>query len=266
MGTQRAQGFTVIEVMLFLSITSLMIVMMLVGTGASLSAQRYRDSVESFRSLIQDQYTSLSSIQNGRADNWSCSGSANTRENAGTMYSRGQSPCVITGKYMRISNNEISIYTVLARHNGSNSGSGVQAMRTDYVYDVANNETREERLEWGARIAWAASGDVDARARVTDRVPRDLGILFIRSPITGGVYTFTADTVPAKADIQPSTFTDLMQSGDRVPGQAGRMICIDSAGTGQVLSSTLGIYLTPYAAGSSAVKFHSNDDPDGLKC
>lgn len=267
MGIRREQGFTVIEVVLFLSITSLMIVTMIVGAGASLSAQRYRDSVESFRSLVQDQYTSLSSIQNDRTDNWSCDGNANTVENNGTIRSRGQSSCIIAGSYMRIESNAVSIYTVLARHNGGNTANDISAMRTDYAYDVANTETREETLEWGARIAWAPAGNPDGVASVgTPRAPRNLGILFLRSPKTGIIYTFTSNSIPAKNSITPSTFSNMIRSGNVIPGQAGRMVCIDSAGVGSVIGGNLGVYIAPFAAGASAVKFHTNEDPDGLKC
>ena len=57
MSARTETGFTLVEAMLFLAITGLLTVGILVGSGVAISQQRYRDSVNSLKSFIQDQYS-----------------------------------------------------------------------------------------------------------------------------------------------------------------------------------------------------------------
>src|SRR5690606_23016561 len=119
MGIRSQEGFTIIETTLFLAISGLLILMIVAGTGMSLNIQRYRDAVESFKSLVQQQYADLSSVQNGRDKNWTCDTSSTVVENGSDDTLRGQSDCFIVGKYLRIEGGSVSIYTVLATQKGT---------------------------------------------------------------------------------------------------------------------------------------------------
>ncbi|MEP6710564.1 MAG: prepilin-type N-terminal cleavage/methylation domain-containing protein, partial [Candidatus Saccharibacteria bacterium] len=56
MDTQRHPGFTIIEVMLFLAISGALAVGILIGSNVAITSQRYRDSLNSLQSLLQQQY------------------------------------------------------------------------------------------------------------------------------------------------------------------------------------------------------------------
>lgn len=255
MGIRAQDGFTIIETTLFLAVTSLLILMMIAGTGSSLNNQRYRDAVESFKSLIQQQYADLSSVQNGRSANWTCDSSATVTQNGPNDLLRGQSDCFMIGKYMRIDGGDISIYPVLAAPNSSlNKTNDIVAMASNYAMNASTTQVENYTMEWGTQIAWASAGSQDYKLPTT---PRQLGILFVRSPDSGLIYTFTSDTVPAKNGINQSTFTNLLVAGNTVPGQAARTVCVASGGLTVV--GDRGVYIAPYAASNSAVEVRTNE-------
>lgn len=260
-------GFTIIETTLFLAVTGVLILMIIVGTGNSLNVQRYRDSVESFKSVVQQQYSSLSSVQNGRQNTWNCDSTSSIRDSGNAGQIRGQSRCVLAGKYMRIDGNNISIYTVLARQTGTSQTDDIQTMAQNYAMNVVTNEVEERTIEWGSQIAWAKPGtSLDSQANPT---PRTLGILFVRSPKSGQTYTFTSNTIPQKNNISQATFTDLIVGGDRAPGKQGaRMVCLVSGGL--FANGDMGIYIAPFAASANAIEVRTNDNArsiaEDIKC
>lgn len=260
MSTRGQQGFTIIETTLFLAITGLLIMMMVAGTGAALNIQRYRDATESFKSLVQQQYADLSNVQNGRTNNWTCDATSTVIEDGSNDKTRGQSNCFLVGKYMRIEDGAISTYAVLASRNGSIPLNDIQSMVQNYVMNVSTSEVEERTMEWGTQIAWATAGTVDMRSVTT---PRSIGILFIRSPDSGQIYTFSSDSVPSKDSIGPSTFTDMLIGGATVPGQAARMVCIESGGL--FVDGSIGLYIAPYAASASSIETRSNDYSKSLQ-
>lgn len=256
MGIRKQDGFTIIETTLFLAVTGLLILAMVGGVAGSLNIQRYRDSVESFKSVIQEQYSALSSVQNGRSGDWSCDATSTiSNEFGGEM--RGQSDCLLVGKYMRIESGAISIYPVLAYENNSGQIDDIQSMRQDYVINASTTQVEERRLEWGAQIAWAKEGLDDAAATT----PRNLGILFIRSPSSGRVFTFTSNAIPAKDAFSSEVFRDMIIAGDanEGEGQTERMICIESGSV--FVGGNMGVYIGPYASSASAVEVRTNDNP-----
>lgn len=253
MGARISHGFTIIETVLFLSVTGLLVMGVLIGTGTALNRQRYRDSVESFKDLMQTQYAEMGSVKNARSNTWNCDASA-TPTTGGTEI-RGQSDCLIVGRYMRIEGQDISIYTVLARQTSTTvRANDIATLDNNYAYNVSLDGVETRKMEWGTQLAWPTSG----AGSKSPSAPRLIGILFIRSPESGGIYTFTSDTIPAEDSIGQATFKSIINAGvASFPGQGQRNLCVQSSGL--FPSGDMSVYLSDYAASASSVEVRSND-------
>lgn len=241
MGTKNSAGFTIVETMLFLAVSAFLIFAMIAGTGASLNIQRYRDSVETFKSVLQQQYADLGSVINSRDNSWGCSSTA-TPAQGGATQNRGQSDCVIMGKYVRIDASDMAIYTVIGyESNSTGQTNDIDTLRNDYTLNVSEAEMTERTLEWGTYI--------DGK----------MGILIVRSPESGQIYTFTNvnNDVPDRTAINPTNFVNMLIAGDRVPGQGAQQICISSRGL--FVNQDRAVYLNAFASSASAVEIRSNE-------
>lgn len=259
-----SSGFTIIETVLFLAVTGALIAGIIFATSSSIGTQRYRDATESFKALLQQQYADVTNVQNPRDTAWSCNDQATVT--TGDVLA-GQSDCVMVGKYMIIDNTDVSTYRVVASKitGAPDDGNDITVLRTAYRLNLDKSDVQQQKLEWGARIAWARAGDPDdVKTPIT---PRSIALLFVRSPVSGQTYTFSTNTVPTTAQLEGATsaqafLRDMIQSGAVVPGQQGRTICLDPAAMTTVSSNA--IYVAPYASGASSIEVRSNDVASGL--
>ncbi|MFZ1250364.1 MAG: hypothetical protein WAR37_02865 [Candidatus Microsaccharimonas sp.] len=251
----RRSGFTIVETVLFLAISGALIIALIAGAGVTLSDQRYRDATQSFKALLQQQYSELGSVQNTRTNTWSCNSDALVTSGGDEEY-RGQSECMLIGKYLRIQGKDITIYPVLAYEIDTTTipPTDIEGLRTKYALNASTTEIEKDELDWQTEIAWAASG---ADYNAGGPTPRSLGILFIRSPDSGQVYTFTSDDIPAVDAVNQATFTQLLIAGNSVPGQAARTLCIKSGGL--AVSGDRAVAIAAYASAPSAIEVRSND-------
>jgi type II secretory pathway pseudopilin PulG len=252
MGTQNTRGFTIIETLLFLAISGVLVVAMLTGVGVTIQIQRYRDAVETFKTLLQDQYSELASVENEeRTAAWSCSSQAEITEGGTGAKERGQSDCVILGRYVAIVGNDVTMYHVVGYPSGSTTtGTDIAKLRANYVLNISTMTKEETTLEWGTEIAWPESGG----GSQSPQTPRSVSFLFVRSPDSGQVYTFTDNT--AFETPTPSSLRNMVVSGATVPGQGDRTLCIDSGGT--LTDADSSIYISAYATGPSSIEARSN--------
>ena len=257
MGIRDTQGFTIIETTLFLAISGVLVVAMIAGAGVSLNIQRYRDASESFKSLLQAQYAALNNVQNGRDNTLTCDSTAAIT--SGTV-ARGQSDCILVGRYVRIDQSDITVYNVLAKQtSATTSGTNdITALRNNYALNASSFDREEKTMDWGTQIAWPKSGG-GAHSPTT---PRTIGILMIRSPDSGLIYTFSSTDIPPDKNVVPqSTFKDptngLLQACSGIPGQGARTICVGSGGL--LVAGDMAVYINAYAASASAIEMRSND-------
>jgi len=257
MGTKTSSGFTIIESMLFLAISGLLVIVLVAGVGASVNIQRYQDATQSFKELVQRQYTALSNVENGRDNNWTCA--ANADPVPGGDEIRGQSECVMVGKYMRIDRGDISIYTVLARKTSNSiQVNDILRLRNNYILNASDdgvNVLEQRQMEWGTQIAKPSSGAGSG----TPITPRVAGILFVRSPDSGQIYTFSSNTIPAVDSVSNATFTNMLVAGDVIPGQGAQMLCIEAGASGMLVNTRVGLYIPAFASGISAPELRTSD-------
>lgn len=272
MKTQRAHdGFTIIEVILFLAVTAAMIAGLFIGVGSSIGAQRYRDAVESFKSTLQQQYADVTSVKNLRTGSWVCtvSGSSltvapNTSGSpAGTQ--RGQGPCTIAGKYVNIRGGKIAAYPVIVANSSTPTGANdIAKMRhSSYVYGVVQAEKTETTMEWGTKIAWpTGTSPSDPRPTSAGSGDRALALLIIRSPDSGNVYTFSTNTVPATTP-SSAAIRNMIIAAQAIPGRAQRLICI--ASDGLAVGGDRGVIIESLASDASGVRVAVNTDFSGAQ-
>lgn len=255
MGTNIERGFTVIETMLFLAISAVLVIALLAGSGTSISIQRYRDSVVSLQSVLQDQYFHVTNVSNTPPTGaLTCDTDANvSKDPYSPPTTRGQGNCVVIGKYVTIVDTRISSDTVVGYNSksGSSYADDIEELK-DHNLAILPDSNESSDLEWGTRIAWPTSGK-DAKSQTT---PRTIAMLILRSPTSGLIYTFTTNSIPGKLE-------DVVIKGNNVPGQGEQILCIDSNG---LFAGGLSIFINSYASSSNAIETHSNDVYGDSQC
>lgn len=172
-GQQTKHGFTLIEVLLFLAISTLIIVALMTGISTTVARQRYNDSVQDFAQFLRKQYSDVVTTANSRGiDDETCTsyGVARSRLIAAqdTIFTgadvlpndiksalsslnplnsdgdgRGRSDCVIYGKLILLGRTDES--------EGTNLGNGVvsyDVIGTDLSGDVANSPGLTDRYSY----------------------------------------------------------------------------------------------------------------------
>jgi prepilin-type N-terminal cleavage/methylation domain-containing protein len=248
------QGFTIVETMLVLAITGVLVAGLLVGLGSSISNQRYLDSVSSFKNVLQDQYSQINNVTNDRNPNWTCDSSAVPAQTSTAGIAPGQSDCVLLGRYLGIVNDQITAATVVGYPKSSTSSSGtVASITTGYTLGISTSSIEKTTLEWGAQIAWPASGG----GSQSPTFPRSLAILMIRSPENGTSYTFTGDTVNDIGAVSSTVLLSMMVPSLTAtnPGQGARTVCLEPGGFN--VPEKLAVYIGAGASGPSSIEVRS---------
>lgn len=246
MARYQQAGFTIIEVVLFFAVGSALTVAILAGSGMAIASQRYKDAVATLQSDIQQQYEDVVSVQNaprsGASELPGCSGN------------RGQTACVLMGKLMTIEpGGVIAQYSV---YGTERSQAELDAITDEYKLIQAYNPTvvssskQTDTMEWDTEIAWPATGPGANTAE------RSIGILVIRSPRSGLVYTFTRDNAEtANLVVDPS-----------LPGALGtgkRTICVSTGGW--VVGERMAVRIGERASSANAIEVRSNSLMRGLE-
>jgi type II secretory pathway pseudopilin PulG len=251
MKTPVAAGFTIIETLLVLAVTGALLTAIFATVGVSLNHQRYRDAAENLKLVMQSQYEDLNSVTNDRTNTWSCNESARLSED--TVEIRGQSDCTLVGKLVTIDDERLRIYTILAHERASATpiANDITSLRNNYALSVSTigNENRE--LEWGTNIAWPRVSEGTTRG--SSLTPRFVAFLFVKSPDTGQIYTFSSDDntllSPSSSDIR-----SMLVAGT---GQRERVVCLDPNGIAP--PDKLAVVVARYAAVPNAIELRSNE-------
>lgn len=246
MRVMKQRGFTVIETMLFLAISTALTIAVIATAGASIGAQRYKDAVATLQSDIQQQYEDAVSIKNQRNATDTLPASC-----TGAISGRGQTRCILMGKLMTITGDgHIAQYVVYGTEPTSLSETATELdVMIAYTPRVIASSVQQSRMEWETGIAWPRefpTGTPDTRSGTN----RDIGILVVRSPRSGTVYTFTKDdTIALETTNLGAMITE--------PARRGRTICIES--NGWVNRNGMSVTLARKASSASAVEVRTNE-------
>lgn len=266
MTSRKTVGFTIIETVLFLAITGLLVLGLLVAVSSSVNIQRYNDASETLKSVLQEQYSRVTNVQNARSESLRCTNAGGV-EDTGLGEVVGQSPCTIVGRYMTIHGGDINIYTVLARQHPTtiNASNDIADILNNYNLNLSADDVEIREMEWGTEIAWPSSG---AGAQ-TPQTPREIALLFLRSPESGRVYTFSSNTTQTPAqikDMNPDTAPNFLRDilSNTPGGQSAVTLCIESGGLFDF--GKRAIFINSYASSNTAIELKTNDMLVGQQC
>lgn len=231
MKLSNQSGFTIIETMLFLGITALLIMGLLVGIGTSINIQRYRDSVSSLQSVLQQQFSEVSNVSNDSLSN-ACYGDSSANN------PRGQSNCVILGRLIATTTDShvLSIKNIIG-YIPSDSTAALNDVDALQRYKIQISPVAGEtyEIEWGSSIV-----------KPGGNIAMVFSILILRSPSSGVIRTFintdgvVADNAVATLINQPALITPIAK------------MCIDS--NGLFTGARTAIKITASAASASGVE------------
>lgn len=278
-------GFTIVEVALFLALSGFLMVGLIMGANASISRQRYNDSVNSFAEFVRGTYADALNVSNDK-----------NPDVAGDQ--AGRTTTAVYGKLISIGEDDSNtIYTYDLVGNAVSSSSVTSTRVIDMMHDSAisanifipnNCETNpvgctysfyrlhSYEIPWGGAI----SRGRDAGARNGERFHG--AILIVRSPVTGSLrtYTFNYDNGAVSNKLQEvgiknyinfhsqasyqyartvfKTFlTQLSNTAVANGGENDLIVCVDSEDNRG--SNRRGVKITARATNSSGVMLTETD-------
>lgn len=235
MTTHAVRGFTIIEVMLFLAVTGMLTVSILVGSGMVIAQQRYRDSVNSLKGFIQEQYSQTANVMNSDASNPVCSVQGNTLDLSGdTLQPRGTSECLLLGRYLRVEPTNVTVYDVIGQPATDEEGTDDVGALQNYTLALSDNFEMKE-VAWGAMIVSPGTA-----------TGLTASVLIVRSPLSGSVVTFVGDGNQPPAELVSSS--NMVQKD----------FCVDSQGG--AIASRLAVRINARATSQSSIEIPLEGD------
>lgn len=229
-------GFTIVEISLFLGLSGLLAAGLMVGWSVNINRQRYNDSVNTFKSGIQQVFSDVENTQNSRSNSYSCNVvNGNVSITTGSEI-RGQSKCTVLGKLITVGSapgtgtslNTPVFFTdytvrdvigldidVSTACDGQPCKDDVEALRaTKYIITSSsfnNIKTQTTNtLEWNAAIkAITDNSNSQFSGSLTTGTAKDgvsitntvYGVLILRSPIDGTIRAFGLPTYTHSSSI-----------------------------------------------------------------
>lgn len=215
---RHQHGFTIIEVILFLAISGGLMLLLFAGTGIALQRQQYQDTIQSFAAFLQGQYSAVINVENNNE-------AAATCPITGAKSFRGQSDCVIIGRYVvadDIEGRRYAAFPVYALRQGD-------AWR--YSYSEAADQSHE--ISWGGKTRLTGRDKANVR----------LSMLMYRHPATGQLAIKAADRTYSTADIG-DLINDQMKQG-------GAELCVYD--DGWLVNERRSVAIVPRSGSSDAV-------------
>jgi type II secretory pathway pseudopilin PulG len=234
-------GFTIIEVILFLAISALLAATLLGGWTLTINTQRYKDSNKTLQSFLQEQYNLVYNVENGRDANLACTLSGTELSIHPVPLSNtppGQSDCVVMGRYIHVQNGTtLNVSTIVGLDQTPDSSQSdlqqMLAFKVQKVDEVTGLTRSSLTIPWQATIV-GQNGDPTARG---------YNIAIIRAPSSGIVHTFTQET---SAQLPVSQL--VLTANERNPVY----FCLDPGVT--VTGPRTGVMIEALASAQSSVK------------
>lgn len=153
-GRSSQKGFTILETLLFLTVSAFLFVALLVGTSAAIEQQRYKDGVNSFASFLQTQYNEVVNVSNDRDGAQACKTDASIVADGTTpVQPRGTSECVKLGRLLEVDKGQVKSFDLIGYPPGTTqatSASDIAVLKsyTLKTYPLPDPDSSYE-LPWG---------------------------------------------------------------------------------------------------------------------
>lgn len=192
-GHMRQDGFTVIEVILFLGISGLLLFGALASVNGSVNSTRFNDAVNTTASYFQRQYTEVSSGRNIRDATLGCSNGNVNNGNA----SIGSTKCVVLGRLLQFNTgtNIVSTRYIVGVDTTNIAAGDSAAVVAASPKATVGNANLEDTFE----VPWSIDFN-----KVTQGATAVNSLAIIRSPISERIlfYSFQA---PANINVLTAT-------------------------------------------------------------
>lgn len=175
---RAADGFTIIEVTIFLGISGLLLLAMFFGTGTMAARQRFTDTTDSLQTFFQSQYDEVVNGVNVRTANKVC-------DDSSTETAAGQSQCLLLGKLLTIradSPDILASYIISTKDVSSGISDAAAQLQNAGLKVVADGQTTYE-VKWGA-VPYQTTRSQGASGTSRDGVN---SVAFIRLPNSGQI-------------------------------------------------------------------------------
>ncbi len=243
-------GFTIIETMLFLSVTGLMVMAILIGSNSSINFQRYKDSVNSLQALLQQQYSDVSNTINNHDGTWECTGATSPVQPPGLTNSvRGQSNCVILGRIITSSDGENITINDVVGYMPTTSTSALNEIeifrklnpgKSDgYGAYVSKTNTQDFSSDWNTFI-------------LNSNGNKTFSIMILRSPNTGEIHTFFKNEYVDVDDLASVMVNNITETEPN-------RLCVDPNGLLIIGSNISAVTIMPDASGPNDIETSSED-------
>lgn len=180
---RRTQGYTIIEVSLFLAITGLLILIVLIGTGNTVRTTRFSDSNRSLHAYLQKQYDNILNGVNTRPGQEECIGGV---VDTTSTQPPGASNCLLLGKLVSLKQNATTVQTfdIVGQEpaNPNYNLADVDLIKTYQPTIVRNVSSDTFQIPWGAKIVGSK--------RLADNKAEDQ-FAIIRSPRSTHIVSYT---------------------------------------------------------------------------
>lgn len=250
MGIAKQRGFTIIEVTLFIAISGLLAVLLMTGWTTRVNTERYRDSVVTLQSFLQQQYNLVYNVENERSsERISCDQNASVNTDSSVAEARGQSDCILLGRLVTVktdgSGTNLTTVPIIGYEDPDldmPSGASLQ--------DVLNGKYKVQKLDdvdlglsdaklmvpWGATI-----NDTEGKS-----FAKNFSMAIIRSPLDGTAHTYVASG-------ENASFEKILglESGNKRNTEVAVKMCLDP---GTIFSgSAMAVIIRARASSQNAV-------------
>lgn len=209
-------GFTIVEVMLFLTISVLLVVSLVASINSMIRYWQYRDAVQSYANFLRDQHDQVINVQNARSSGRVC---------GPDVTHRGQSNCMVIGRYIRTASDDTSgelvAYPVFAR----------QVAGGAWEYSLGSQDA-----------SYLTRYGVQSHLSNQSHDAADMSLLMYRHPADGTLIVRSDDTIYTS-----TTVGELMRAA---ASTEEREVCM---GGGWMVGTRQSIFLSAYAGSSSAI-------------